>query len=62
MSYRAIHTLDELQTYLSGATHVAFDFETASTENTRKKISLLHFINSCVCRAGVSMTYLLRMV
>ena len=37
MSYKPIHTLDELQTYLSGATVVAFDFETAPTEKYRKE-------------------------
>jgi len=37
MSYRSIHTLDELQTYLSGATIVAFDFETAPTTKYRKE-------------------------
>jgi len=37
MSYRPIHTLGELQTYLSGATIVAFDFETAPTAKYRKE-------------------------
>ena len=37
MSYRPIHTLDELQAYLSGATYVAFDFETAPTAKYRKE-------------------------
>ena len=37
MSYKPIHTLDELQTYLSGADIVAFDFETAPTEKYRKE-------------------------
>ena len=37
MSYNPIHTLDALQAYLSGATHVAFDFETAPTEKYRKE-------------------------
>ena len=37
MSYKKIITLEELQEYLSGATHVAFDFETAPTEKYRKE-------------------------
>jgi len=35
--YKPIHTLDELKTYLSGATHVAFDFETAPDTKYRKE-------------------------
>ncbi len=35
MPYRPIRTLEELQTYLSGATHIAFDFETAPDEPYR---------------------------
>ena len=37
MSYKPIHTLDALQAYLSGATIVAFDFETAPIERYRKE-------------------------
>jgi len=37
MSYKKIITLGELQSYLSGATHVAFDFETAPTEKYKKE-------------------------
>jgi DNA polymerase-1 len=33
--YKPIYTLAELQTYLSGATHVAFDFETAPLDKYR---------------------------
>jgi DNA polymerase-1 len=32
MAYKPIHTLAALQEYLTGATHVAFDFETAPDE------------------------------
>ena len=35
--YRAIHKLDELQKYISGATLVAFDFETAPDEQYRRE-------------------------
>ena len=37
MSYKAIYTLEDLQIYLSGATLVAFDFETAPDEKYRKE-------------------------
>ncbi|GHV05283.1 hypothetical protein FACS1894217_01890 [Clostridia bacterium] len=37
MSYRPIYTLKELQEYLSGATIVAFDFETAPDEKYRRE-------------------------
>ena len=35
--YKPIHTLEQLQEYLSGATLVAFDFETAPDEKYRKE-------------------------
>lgn len=35
--YRLIHTLEELQTYLSGAIVIAFDFETAPDDGYRKE-------------------------
>ncbi len=37
MPYRPIHTLEELQTYLSAATTVTFDFETAPDEPYRQE-------------------------
>ena len=37
MSYKSILTLEELQNYLSGATLVAFDFETAPEETYRRE-------------------------
>ena len=37
MSYKSIHTLEELQNYLSDADLVAFDFETAPDEKYRKE-------------------------
>lgn len=37
MPYKAIYTLQELQTYLSGASLVAFDFETAPDEKYRNE-------------------------
>jgi DNA polymerase-1 len=37
VNYQPIHTLDALQTYLSGKTHVAFDFETAPDIKYRKE-------------------------
>jgi len=42
MIYKPIYTLDELQKYLSGATHVGFDFETAplAKYRTEEKASL----------------------
>jgi len=35
MSYKPIYTLPELQHYLAGATHLAFDFETSPTNSYR---------------------------
>jgi len=37
MPYKPIYTLEELQNYLSGASHVAFDFETAPEEKYRRE-------------------------
>ena len=37
MPYKPNHTLDALQSYLSGATLVAFDFETAPTDKYRRE-------------------------
>jgi DNA polymerase-1 len=37
MLYKPIYTLQELQTYLSGALLVAFDFETATDEKYRNE-------------------------
>lgn len=37
MPYKSIHTLEELQQYLSGASVVAFDFETAPDDKYRRE-------------------------
>ena len=39
MSYRQILSQDELQAYLSGATYVAFDFETAPDKIPQRRKS-----------------------